>query len=171
MLYNGNPYLCRHRETENMLEQMARVATEGFWYLVWILWMSVVNRETNESDTWSRKVSLEAWLEIMVGLEMWQSKLGCKKTVRALWDGPSPTDLRAAGWVWYRSKLSFPAICPKDELKQPNTCWLLKNKLTLKIRFWLKFYFFKIRFVSFVQLNMKPLQMKFEDVHRKHFML
>lgn len=33
--------------------------------------MSVVNRETNENDVWSRKTSLEACLEIMVDLERW----------------------------------------------------------------------------------------------------
>lgn len=42
--------------------------------------MSVVNRETNENDIWSREISLEACLEIMVDLEMWQSKLGHRKT-------------------------------------------------------------------------------------------
>lgn len=74
-----------------MLEQMARVAKEGFGYLLWILWMSVVNRETNENDIWSREISLEACLEIMVDLEMWQSKLGHRKTAHQSperWDRP-----------------------------------------------------------------------------------
>lgn len=105
MLYNGDPYLCRRRETENMLEQMARVATEGFLYLVWILWMSVVNWETNESDIWSQKVSLEAWLEIMVGLEMWQSKLGRKKTSEPCEMGPAPLTWEQLGE--YDGSLNF----------------------------------------------------------------